>query len=66
MKRLYVRPIFRGIWIASQLVEVILDCARLAVYDWVLLDTLDEMGSARALYQDLGFSEIPPDYHHPI
>jgi putative acetyltransferase len=66
MKRLYVRPGFRRAGIGRQLVEVILDCARQAAYDCVLLDTLDDMESARALYQDLGFEEIPPYYHNPI
>ena len=66
MKRLYVRPGFRRTGVGRQLVETILDCARMANYDCVLLDTLDEMESARALYQDLGFEEIPPYYHNPI
>jgi len=30
------------------------------------LRPLDEMESARALYLDLGFEEIPPYYHNPI
>ncbi|MDO8250017.1 MAG: GNAT family N-acetyltransferase [Rhodoferax sp.] len=66
MKRLYVRPAFRRSGVGRQLVEAILDCARQAGYDCVLLDTLDEMETARALYQDLGFEEIPPYYHSPI
>lgn len=66
MKRLYIRPAFRGHGVGRQLVEAILDCARLAGYDHVLLDTLSEMESARALYQELGFDEIPPYYHNPI
>lgn len=66
MKRLYVRPGFRRTGIGRQLVEAILDCARMAGYACVLLDTLDDMESARALYQDLGFEEIAPYYHNPI
>lgn len=66
MKRLYVRQRFRGSGVGRQLAEAILDCARRAGYACVLLDTLDEMESARALYQDLGFEDIPPYYHNPI
>jgi len=66
MKRLYVRPVFRGMGLGRQLAEAILDAARGAGYSCVLLDTLDEMESARQLYEDLGFSEIPPYYHNPI
>jgi len=66
MKRLYVRPQFRGLGLGRQLSEAILDSARAAGFDCVLLDTLDEMESARALYQELGFSEIPPYYYNPI
>lgn len=66
MKRLYVRKAFRKLGVGRQLVEAILDCARQADYDCVLLDTLSDMESARALYQDLHFEEIPPFYHNPI
>jgi ribosomal protein S18 acetylase RimI-like enzyme len=66
MKRLYVRKAFRKLGVGRQLVEAIMDCARQADYDCVLLDTLSDMESARALYQDLNFVEIPPYYHNPI
>lgn len=66
MKRLYVRPGFRRTGVGRQLAEAMLDCARRADYACVLLDTLDEMESARALYQDLGFQEIAPYYFNPI
>jgi len=66
MKRLYVRPAFRGLGLGRQLTEGILDAARQAGYGCVLLDTLDDMESARALYEDLGFEDIPPFYHNPI
>jgi len=66
MKRLYVLPVFRKLGVGRQLAEAILERARLIGYDCVLLDTLDEMESARALYRDLGFVEIAPYYHNPI
>ena len=66
MKRLYVRPAFRGLGLGRQLAETILDAAHLYAYDHVLLDTLDEMEAARGLYGDLGFEEVPPYYHNPI
>ena len=66
MKRLFVRKAFRGFGLGRQLAEAMLDAARQAGYDHVLLDTLDDMESARALYEDLGFEEIPPYYHNPL
>lgn len=66
MKRLYVRPAFRGMGLGRQLADGILDAARHAGYSHVLLDTLDDMEAARTLYEELGFVEIPPYYHSPI
>ena len=66
MKRLYVRGPYRGSGLGRQLAEATLDAARVAGYHSVLLDTLDDMESARSLYVDLGFASIPPYYHNPI
>lgn len=66
MKRLYVRPAFRGMGLGRQLAEAILDAARGAGYACVLLDTLDDMEAARGLYESLGFIEVPPFYFNPI
>lgn len=66
MKRLYVRRVFRGFGLGRQLAEAALDMARQCGYACVLLDTLDAMDAARALYADLGFEEIPPYYDSPL
>ncbi|MDM0046875.1 GNAT family N-acetyltransferase [Variovorax dokdonensis] len=66
MKRLYVRPAFRGRGLGRQLTEAVLDAARGVGYSCVLLDTFDDMEAARALYEDLGFVEVPPYYHNPL
>jgi ribosomal protein S18 acetylase RimI-like enzyme len=66
LKRLYVRPQFRGLGLGRRLVEAILEQAQQAGYACVLLDTLSDMEAARALYDDLGFESIPPYYFNPI
>jgi ribosomal protein S18 acetylase RimI-like enzyme len=66
MKRLFVRSAFRGFGLGRQLAEAVLDAARAAGYACVLLDTLDDMEAARALYEDLGFEPVEPYYHNPI
>lgn len=66
MKRLFVRPQFRGLGLGRTLAKAILDEAHRRGYACILLDTLDDMETARALYQELGFVEIPPYYYNPI
>ena len=66
MKRLFVRPGFRRFGLGRLMAQTLLDEARRAGYSAMLLDTLDEMESARELYASLGFEEIPPYYFNPI
>ena len=66
MKRLYVRKAFRAFGLGRELAEATLDAARQIGYTSVLLDTLNDMEAARALYTDLGFVEIAPYYHNPV
>ena len=66
MKRLYVRPAFRGFGLGRLLVERIMTLAQVAGYASMLLDTLNDMETARALYQEAGFVEVAPYYHNPI
>jgi putative acetyltransferase len=66
MKRLFVRPGFRRFGLGRALAQALIDEARRVGYSAVLLDTLDDMESARELYASLGFTEIPPYYFNPI
>ena len=66
MKRLYVRRAYRRFGLGRQLTEALIDAARQGGYSSMLLDTLDDMEAARALYVELGFESIAPYYHNPL
>ena len=66
MKRLYVRPALRGCGLGRRLAEAVMEAAQQAGYACMLLDTLSEMETARAMYRELGFTEVPPYYYNPI
>ena len=62
LKRLYIRPAFRGRGLGEFLVCRILDDARDEGYSFLRLDTIPGLWKARKLYQKLGFYEIPAYY----
>ena len=66
MKRLFVRRAFRRFGLGRLLAQALMDRALQAGHSAMLLDTLDEMETARGLYETLGFVEIPPYYFNPI
>lgn len=66
MKRLYVRPKFRGKCIGEALVETLLGEARSMGYTAMLLDTLPFLQSALKLYRRFGFYEIESYNDSPL
>jgi ribosomal protein S18 acetylase RimI-like enzyme len=66
MKRLYVKPAARGHGVGRQLVAALLAEARKLQFDRMRLDTLATMTEAQALYESLGFRDIPPYNQHPV
>ena len=66
MKRMYIRPKFRGRGFGKKLAYSVIAKARKMGYRRMRLDTIAFMKEAITLYQSLGFIEIPPYRYNPM
>lgn len=67
MKRLFLRPQFRGQGLGRGLVNAIIDAAKEIGYERMRLDTIPpKMNDAIGLYRSFGFREIEAYYQNPV
>ncbi|HEY0283852.1 MAG TPA: GNAT family N-acetyltransferase [Vicinamibacterales bacterium] len=66
MKRLYVRPEFRGRGLGRRMAEEIALRARELDYRTLVLDTLGTMEAAQGLYVSMGFKPATSYYVNPL
>ena len=66
MKRLYVKPAFRGMGIASLLIQKLILDGRELGYLAMLLDTMPYLKDAIKLYRKIGFYDIDPYFDIPV
>lgn len=64
LKRLYVRPTFRGHNLGKQLVDAFMQSARSLGYQYAVLDSHRSMAMAHDIYKSAGFDVVdaPPDF----
>jgi len=66
MKRLYVRPAFRGLGLGRRLIDRLSVEAISIGYHSMVLDTMPTMSEAIGLYRSAGFVEIEPYTFNPV
>lgn len=66
LKRLYVCPRFRGCGLARALVAAAIEAGRGMGCRVLVLDSLDSMQAAIALYESFGFQETEPYWQNPF
>ena len=66
VKRLYVRPRWRGLGLGRLVADDIIRLGRIAGYTRMRLDTFSHLAAATKLYRSMGFYDIAPYYDNPF
>ncbi len=66
LKRMYLDPAVRGEGLGRALAEVAVTAARSLGYQRLLLDTVEWMAPAIAIYEGLGFQQVSSYRHNPL
>ena len=67
MKRLWVRPIARGLGLGRTLTQAVLDRAKASARKAIYLDTAPaSMAAAQRIYRELGFTDCAPYNDNPV
>lgn len=66
LKRLFVRPAYRGRGLGRILATRVVNAAAALGYAVMRLDTLDTLDRAMPIYTALGFQRRAPDYANPL
>ncbi len=66
LKRMFVDPVYRGLQLGQQLLQMALTVSKQLGYSSIRLDTVPQMRSAIKLYESAGFREIDPYRFNPM
>jgi len=66
LKRMFVKPAYRGFQLGRKLLAVAIEEARSLGYQSLVLDSIADMDTALRLYRSFGFQEIAPYRFNPI
>ena len=66
LKRLYVRPSYRGFHVGKMLMSHAIDSAKKTGYRAIYLDTLSTLKAACHMYENFGFERVDAYYFNPL
>jgi len=66
VKRLYVRPAYRGLGLGEKLIAPVIDKARSLGYAKLVLDSVPQTAFAQRLYERMGFTDTVAYYANPV